>query len=49
MLKKPGARDLLLNSELGNVHERGAGTYDGFKRKTEGIEWVDYTIIPLFA
>jgi len=49
MLKKPDARDLLLNSELGNVHEWGVGTYDGFKRNTGGIKRVDYTTIPLFV
>ena len=42
MLKKPDARDLLPNSELGNVHEWGAGTYDGSNRKIEGMEWVGY-------
>ncbi len=50
MLKKQDAQDLMLNSKLGDVHEWGAGTYDGSNRKTEGMEWVDfynYTVIGL--
>jgi hypothetical protein len=42
MLKKQDAQDLMLNSELGNVHEWGPGTYDASNKKTEGMERVDY-------
>jgi hypothetical protein len=41
MLKKQGAQDLILNSELGNMLEWG-GPYDGSNRKAEGIKRADY-------
>ncbi len=42
MLKKQGVQDLMLNSELGNMHEWGASTYDGSNRKAEGMKRADY-------